>query len=163
MAYVKIENNIVVQKQPDEAEGFIEAPDDVVPGYIYEDGSFTPPPHTPDLKAVLADWRYGVETGGITVAGVEIQTDRESRGNLMAAHIMASEDANYSVTWKTAQGFTTLDAQAILTISAAVRQHVETCFAVEKIVSDLIDTEAVNRPQEVQDRFMNGMAEMASE
>lgn len=86
-----------------------------------------------DLKAVLADWRYYIETGGIVVDGVNVPTDRESRAHLTAEH------------------------------AAAVRKHVETCFAVEKIVSDLIDTEAVNRPQEVQDRFMNGMAEMASE
>jgi 2-keto-3-deoxy-galactonokinase len=48
MAYVKIEKNVVVQKQPNEAEGFEEAPDSVVCGMVREeDGTFSAPPVDP--------------------------------------------------------------------------------------------------------------------
>ncbi|MBF57744.1 MAG: hypothetical protein CME80_08500 [Halomonas sp.] len=62
MAYVKIENGVVVQKQPNFQEGFTEAPDNIVCGMIYENGAFSspPPPPTqvpdsvPALNALLA-------------------------------------------------------------------------------------------------------------
>ena len=43
MAYVKIENGVVIQKQPNQQEGFIEAPNSVVCGFLYENGVFTQP------------------------------------------------------------------------------------------------------------------------
>ncbi len=44
MAWFKIESGIVIQKQPDQGEGFIEAPDDVVCGYLYDGENFSQPP-----------------------------------------------------------------------------------------------------------------------
>ena len=44
MAWVKIENNIVIQKQPNQEEGFVEVPDSVICGQIKQsDGSFVNP------------------------------------------------------------------------------------------------------------------------
>ena len=43
MAYVKIENGKVVQKQPNEAEGFIQAPDSVMCGMLYDGETFKLP------------------------------------------------------------------------------------------------------------------------
>jgi hypothetical protein len=42
--FVKIENNIVVQKQPYNEEGFIEVGDDVHCGMLYSKGKFVLPP-----------------------------------------------------------------------------------------------------------------------
>lgn len=42
-AWVKIENGVVVQKQPYHSEGFIDAPDDVVCGYLHDGKKFTAP------------------------------------------------------------------------------------------------------------------------
>lgn len=44
MAYVLVQDGVVVQKQPDPADGFIEAPESVVCGFLYAGGEFTQPP-----------------------------------------------------------------------------------------------------------------------
>mgnify|MGYP003640800807 FL=1 len=64
MAYVLTENGIVTQKQPNQQDGFIEAPDNVVCGMLYnaETGEFSAPPApapqvpqaVPALEALLA-------------------------------------------------------------------------------------------------------------
>jgi len=46
MAWVKIENNIVVQKQPYQESGFVEVADDVYCGMMQVDDSFIIPPKT---------------------------------------------------------------------------------------------------------------------
>lgn len=43
MAFVKIENGVVVQKQPYAEDGFVEAPDDVVCGYLHDGDEFAAP------------------------------------------------------------------------------------------------------------------------
>lgn len=47
MAYVLIENGVVVQKQPMPQEGFVEAPDDVVCGSTFDGAAFSAPAPTP--------------------------------------------------------------------------------------------------------------------
>ena len=48
MAYIKIISGIVVQKQPYDADDFIEAPDDVVCGMLANgDGTYSNPPPSP--------------------------------------------------------------------------------------------------------------------
>lgn len=42
--YFLVVDGVVVQKQPYWEEGFIEGPDDVIVGYFYANGVFTPPP-----------------------------------------------------------------------------------------------------------------------
>ena len=44
MAYVKIDNGLVVQRQPIAEDGFILAPDDVYVGHMYDGSTFSPPP-----------------------------------------------------------------------------------------------------------------------
>lgn len=50
--FVKIENGVVVQKQPNAESGFIEAPDEVTCGYTYESGIFSDPGISDDAKWV---------------------------------------------------------------------------------------------------------------
>ena len=58
MAWIKIENNTIIQKQPYQEEGFVEAPDNVICGMIEEGGSFVNPPETLDRAlAKLRDER----------------------------------------------------------------------------------------------------------
>lgn len=91
------------------------------------------------LLAALADHRYEVETGGVTLNGLTIQTDRDTRANLIAARIKAKEDPDYSVVWKTDTAFVTLDAAAILQAADAVADHVQRCYETEANVSAVID------------------------
>lgn len=51
MAYVKVENSVIVQKQPNQESGFEQAPEDVVVGYVKnDDGTFSPPPGPSEQK-----------------------------------------------------------------------------------------------------------------
>ena len=55
MAYFKVESGVVVQKQPNAEEGFIEGPDDVYCDYLYKSGKFSAPSaQTPDRAALVA-------------------------------------------------------------------------------------------------------------
>mgnify|MGYP000199153969 CR=1 FL=1 len=87
----------------------------------------------------LPAYRYQKETGGITVNGVQIQTDRESRAILTGAYVRAKEDNLYTVRWKTPAGFVTLNAAQIIAISDAVADHVQKCYAAEAdVYSDIL-------------------------
>ena len=44
MAYVLIENGVVIQKQPNEELGFIEASSDVICGMLFDGTNYTIPP-----------------------------------------------------------------------------------------------------------------------
>lgn len=87
------------------------------------------------IQAHLPAYRYTKEIGGITVSGVPIQTDRESRAILTGAYIRAKEDNTYTVRWKTPDGFVTLNASTIIAISDAVAEHVQKCYAAEADVA----------------------------
>jgi hypothetical protein len=55
MAYVLIEDGVVILKQPDPRDGFIECPDEVVCGFLYDGVTFTAPvaPPAGELPLVL--------------------------------------------------------------------------------------------------------------
>lgn len=58
MAFVKIENGRVIEKQLDAREGFIEAGDDVVCGMLYDGREFTLPPVPAETYDVLRAREY---------------------------------------------------------------------------------------------------------
>jgi hypothetical protein len=92
-----------------------------------------------DKKAEMADKRWQAETGGITINGVEIATDRESQALLMGAVLVAQNNPEYVVNWKAKNGWAVLDAATILAVADAVRNHVQACFDREKDLQDQID------------------------
>lgn len=103
------------------------------------------------IQAHLPAYRYTKEIGGITVSGVLIQTDRESRAILTGAYIRAKEDNTYTVRWKTPDGFVTLNAATIIAISDAVADHVQKCYAAEAdVAADILTLTSV---QEVETAF----------
>lgn len=129
---------------------------------IKPDGYYTPdewaalhPPPAPtfdELKAAkyaeIAAARYDAETGGCTVDGVTIATDRGSQALLTAAVVMARLDPEFKTQWKCADGrFKQLDAFQLRSIGDAVIAHVEMCFAREGELCELID--AAQTPEEL--------------
>jgi len=130
------------------------------PGYTHEiiDGEWQQREMTINelaevLLPELAAYRYEIETGGITVNGITIQTDRQARADITAARIKASEDSTYTTKWKTPDGFVTLDASTILTIADAVHNHVQSAFDAEATVEDEIDNGTLTTLSEVKARF----------
>ena len=89
--------------------------------------------------AEIADSRWRAETGGITVNGLEIATDRESQSLLTAAVLKAKDDPSYVVRWKAKNGWFMLDAQTLCDIADAVRVHVQNCFDNEEQLQIQID------------------------
>lgn len=111
-----------------------------------------PEPTLAELKAVklaeIAAARYAAETGGCTVDGVTIATDRGSQALLTAAVVTARLDPEFKTRWKCADGhFVTLDAMQLRAIGDAVIAHVEACFAREGELSEQID--AATTPEEL--------------
>jgi hypothetical protein len=90
-------------------------------------------------KVELAAIRYAKETGGIVVSGTAIATDRDTQAKLIAVRIKAKEDSGYSVNWKTAAGFVSLNAATIIAVADAVAAHVQACFDREAVLSAAID------------------------
>lgn len=101
-----------------------------------------------DKKLEIAAARFAAETGGMDVSGMRIDTSRESQGLITGAAVQAMVDGSYTCNWKTGAGFVTLDAETIMAVATAVRQHVQACFDKEaKLMAEL---DAANTVQKVQ-------------
>ena len=99
-------------------------------------------------KQDIATARYDAETGGCTVDGVRIATDRGSQALLTAAVVSARIDPEFKTRWKCADGrFKQLDAFQLRAIGDAVTAHVERCFAREAELVELID--AAQTPEDL--------------
>ncbi len=92
------------------------------------------------LKAYAARARYNRETGGTTLGGAAIASDRASQAMVTGAYVQAQGDANFSTQWKQPDGsFVTLTAAQIMAIGQAVLTHVSACFAAEAQAVAAID------------------------
>jgi predicted secreted protein len=109
--------------------------------YMEERGTIAPTLETAkEVKTEeIAAARWKAETGGVEVNGITIDTSRESQALITGATLQATLDDTYTCNWKTAQGFITLDAQTILGVAVAVRQHVQAAFNREAELTALIE------------------------
>lgn len=93
-----------------------------------------------EILGVLAELRWQVETGGLTLEdGRMVRTTRESQAQLTAA--ANAYEAGYltePVEWKMEGGWVTLTPSDIKLLAAAVARHVQACFGAERKVSDAI-------------------------
>lgn len=136
--FVLVRDGIVVQSQPYPGEDFLEAPLDVYCGFEYENGQFSAP--LIDLAPLLIDVRNQKIHGGLTVAGIAIQSDDTTQARLHAVRYMADLNPAFTVQWKTENGYVTLDATTIVALSNAMMAHVQNCFNAEAIVLDQLET-----------------------
>lgn len=107
------------------------------------------------LTAYAASLRYAKETGGITVAGVPVATDRASQGMIDRAYSMATRDPSFTTRWKGASGGfgAVLDAPTIIAVATAVGAHVAGCFAREAVVADAIASGTLKTPADIDAAF----------
>ena len=100
----------------------------------------------------LADHRWQQEMAGIRIDGVLYDTDREARGSLTAAVLLAQMAMQagqpYQVQWKGPDGFVLLDGPTLVQVGVAVAAYVATCFAREAALRSEI--EAMKDPLAVQ-------------
>jgi len=84
------------------------------------------------LVAYAASARFAKETGGITISGSPVQTDRSSQAQLTGAYAYVQVVPAAVIQWKQADGsFVSLNATAIAAVATAVAAHVQACFAEE--------------------------------
>jgi hypothetical protein len=92
-----------------------------------------------EKRAEISEARWRAETGGITLNGTEIATDRESQALLMGAVLAAQNNPQYKANWKAKNGWFQLDAATLITIADAVRAHVQACFDKEEVLQNQVD------------------------
>lgn len=95
-------------------------------------------PSADRLRAYAAEKRWRVETGGITVGGASIATDRASQAMITGAHAYALANPEATIAFKSAAGFVTLTSAQVIAIATAVGVHVQACFLVEAAVGAAI-------------------------
>lgn len=76
----------------------------------------------------IAGRRWQAECSGIAVDGMAFKTDRESQALITGAALSAMLDSNYSVQWKTPEGFVLITGQQVIAVATAIRAHVQACF-----------------------------------
>lgn len=84
-----------------------------------------------DRIAHLAQVRSDAVDAGFDFGGVRILCDIKSTTYLTAARLEAMADPEYSVNWKTPDGFVVLSAAVIIAATTTARQFVQKCFDVE--------------------------------
>lgn len=77
---------------------------------------------------VIAARRYLAELSGITVEGVRVATDDRAKLLISCAAFEANINPDYTMQWKTADGFVELTGAQVIGIARAVRAHVQACF-----------------------------------
>jgi hypothetical protein len=88
--------------------------------------------------AELTDARYAAETGGITLNGITVRTDRESQAMLNGAYTTCQMNPDAIIDWKGVNGWVQLDASAITAIAQAVSAHVQSCFTRERLLAEQV-------------------------
>ncbi len=99
--------------------------------------------------AKLAAIRYARETAGISVAGAQIRTDRESQYTLAGALLAIQQGlVPGPIDWKAASGWVQVSSAQLAAIAQAVASHVQACFSRERALAEQLaaaaDIAAVN-------------------
>lgn len=104
-----------------------------------------------DMPAARKTWllnyarlrRWQVETGGIVVDGMPIATDDRSKLMIAGARTSADADPDFQTEWDAGSSDVTLNAEQIVAISDAVRDHVAAAFATFKTVRAGINSDEI--------------------
>ena len=101
-------------------------------------------------SAIAVEWagriaarRFQVETGGTTVAGVQVNTERDSQALLTGAAFAATIDPDYRIKWKAATGFVDLTGEQVLGITSQVRAFVQACFNREAELLEAVEAGSI--------------------
>lgn len=114
------------------------------PGWRVVRGKLAPDPAElrADMLARLADLRWRVETGGLTLPdGSQVKTDRESQ-SLIAGAVLAAQLAPEPVDFKAATGWLSLSSVQVIALGQAVGAHVRAAFRREREVAQLLEAAA---------------------
>lgn len=114
---------------------------------------YEPPEPAVDLVAYAANRRWQKEVGGITVAGVPVQTDRSSQAMISGAVALCDKVPDTIIKFKASDGFVDLDAATMTAIAIAVGQHVQAVFAIEATVRAAIEAGTITTTAQIDAAF----------
>ena len=107
-----------------------------------------------DLHAYAASRRYAVETGGLTVAGVRVRTDRESQGLVTGAYVRAQgKAADAVISFKANGAWVKMPAAQVVVLGDAIGDHVQACFDAEEALDAAISAGTVTTMGQVDAAF----------
>ena len=95
------------------------------------------------------DKRWQIETGGITVDGIAVDTSRDSQSMTANAHSYLLNSGLMSVEFKATSGWITLSADQVKAVALAIGAHVQACFSMEKLISDKISAGAITTTDQI--------------
>lgn len=135
----------VVEITPEQHADFVQAKSRGMQVVADADGNLIaidPPPPVRTKESLIADVatkRWQVETGGITIAGTPITTDRESQAQLTSAYTSLKGGLIMDTQWKAADGsFMLVTLAEIEPVAQVVASHVRACFAAEQAHDEAI-------------------------
>lgn len=108
-----------------------------------------PEPEPLSLVDYAANKRWQVETSGIVLNGVAIDTSRDSQAMITGAYAWSQANPSSTIQFKAASGFVTLDDATMAAIATAVGAHVQACFAVEAGVQAAITAGSITTIEQI--------------
>ncbi|WP_377838690.1 DUF4376 domain-containing protein [Bosea sp. UC22_33] len=118
-----------------------------------ENGAIVSRPPSIDLAAYAAQARFRKESGGISLSGQAVATDRESQALISGAFALVQQQPETTIRFKTPSGFVTLNSTQMSAIAIAVAEHVQACFALEADVAGDIASGEITTTAEIDAAF----------
>jgi hypothetical protein len=112
----------------------------------------------PTRKDVLKDYAYKkrkqIETGGITVGGGPVATDRDSQNMISnaVAYLNAAPTVE-SIDFSGPVGFVNISRADMLALGIAIGAHVQQCFSTEKTLVDGINAGTITTTAQIDAAF----------
>lgn len=100
------------------------------------------------LQELASARRYEVETSGLILRGVTIDTSRASQERISSAFAL-SQATGLSVDFKSADGFISLSPDDMKSIAVAVGMYVQACFTAERKICEAIGAGEVTHKEHI--------------
>ena len=89
--------------------------------------------------AELADARWREETAGFMYNGYEFHSDRESQDRFFQAYMASLSDPNFTVTWKTKDGWLDMTASDFITLYNEFQTFLQGLYQKEKVLQEQVE------------------------
>jgi len=106
-----------------------------------------------DLAAYTSAAHAALRDGGVTVGGMRIRTDGESRGLIDGAYALSVAQPDTAIDFKAANGWVTIDAATMQTVAVAVGKWVQACYSAYRQVDGNVTSGAYTTPAQIDAAF----------
>ncbi|TXN67270.1 DUF4376 domain-containing protein [Methylobacterium sp. WL6] len=112
--------------------------------------SYTPPI---DLAAYAAAAHLARRDGGVTIGGMLVKSDGESRSLITGAYALSDAKPDATIDFKAASGWITLNAAQMQTVALGVGGWVQACYSAYRAVSAGLASGAITTPSQIDAAF----------